>query len=108
MGLALFLQGSIETINLERITEINRRVPTPTLRAGKTSLFGESFSEVLAYRMGELPASDLERTGDQTAVRDFLIEMEEKVNAFSFGKKRKKRDLGKFFSDLSSAGRSWS
>ena len=106
--MGVYRDPSIETLNLERIAEINSRVPTPTWRAGQTSLFGESFSEVLAYRMGELPASDLERSGDRTAVRDFLSEMEEKVNAFSLGKKRKKRDLGKFFSDLSSAGRSWS
>ena len=88
--MGVFRDPSIETLNLERIAEINSRVSAPTWRAGQTSLFGESFSEVLAYRMGELPASDLERSGDKTAVRDFLSEMEEKANAFSLGKKRKK------------------
>ena len=80
----------IETINLARIAEINSRVPTPTWNAGSTSLIGESFSEVLAYRMGEIPANDLERSGDKTAVRDFLKEVDDKASAFTIGKKRKK------------------
>ena len=69
---------------------INSRVPTPTWNAGRTSLIGESFSEVLAYRMGEIPANDLERSGDRTAVRDFLKEVDDKASAFTIGKKRKK------------------
>ena len=98
---------NIETINIARIAEINSRILTPTWNAGLTSLIGESFSEVLAYRMGELPANDLERSGDRTAVREFLKEVDDKASAFIIGKKRKKRDLGNFFSALSRAGRSW-
>ena len=81
---------NIETINIARIAEINSRVLTPTWKAGRTSLIGESFSEVLAYRMGELPANDLERSGDRTAVREFLKEVDDKASAFTIGKKRKK------------------
>ena len=81
---------NIETINIARIAEINSRVLTPTWNAGRTSLIGESFSEVLAYRMGELPANDLERSGDRRAVREFLKEVDDKASAFTIGKKRKK------------------
>ena len=45
---------------------------------------------MLAYRMGEIPANDLERSGDRTAVRDFLKEVDDKASAFTIGKKRKK------------------
>ena len=73
-----FRDPSIEEINSLRIAEINLRQNIWT--AGRTSLIGESFSEVLAYRMGELPASDLERSGDKTAVREFLKEMEDNAS----------------------------
>ena len=52
----------------------------------------KSFFEVLAYRMGELPATDPERSGSKNAARKFFKEMEEKANRFlPIG--RRKRDL---------------
>ena len=63
-------------------------------------MLGESFSEVLAYRMGELPPSAVDRSGDRTAVREFLREMEDNAGAFIIGKKRKKRDVSDFFEAL--------
>ena len=104
--LETFRDPSIEEINSLRIAEINLRQNIWT--AGRTSLIGESFSEVLAYRMGELPASDLERSGDKTAVREFLKEMEDNANPLTFGKKRKRRDLREFFTALGNAGDYWS
>ena len=101
-----FRDPSIEEINSLRIAEINLRQNIWT--AGRTSLIGESFSEVLAYRMGELPASDLERSGDKTAVREFLKEMEDNANPLTFGRKRKRRDLREFFTALGNAGDYWS
>ena len=101
-----FRDPSIEEINSLRIAEINLRQNIWT--AGRTSLIGESFSEVLAYRMGELPASDLERSGDKTAVREFLKEMEDNASAFTIGKKRKRRDLREFFTALGNASDYWS
>ena len=71
-------------------------------------MLGESFSEVLAYRMGELPPSAVERSGDRTAVREFLREMEDNAGAFIIGKKRKKRDVSDFFEALGNAGGYWS
>ena len=89
----VYRDPSIEEINLRRILEINNRIPAPSWRAGRTSLFSESFSEVLAYRMGELPASDVERSGDRTAVREFLREMEDNAGAKIIGKIRKIRKV---------------
>ena len=62
----------------------------------------KSFFEVLAYRMGELPATDLERSGSKNAARKLFKEMEEKANRFPIG--RRKRDLMR----LSSAGATFS
>jgi hypothetical protein len=52
---------SVQTVNKALIEAINSRNLGWT--AGRTSLFGESYSEVLAYRMGELPPSAGETEG---------------------------------------------
>ena len=92
--LGMFSVTSVETINSALILAINDRAIPPSWKAGQTSLFGESFSEVLAYRMGELPPSDLERSGSKEAARNFFKEMEERWSGFSIG--RRKRDLTDF------------
>ena len=65
--LGTFSQVSVEAVNIAAITAINSA--SLSWKAGHTSLLWESFSEVLAYRMGELPPSTVERSGDRTAVR---------------------------------------
>ena len=104
--LGTFSEISVETVNVAFITAINSQSLPWT--AGRTSLLGESFSEVLAYRMGELPPSAVERSGDRTAVREFLREMEKNAGAIFIGKKRKKRDLSGFFTALRDAAGQWS
>ena len=64
--LGTFSEVSVEAVNIAAIAAINGR--SLSWIAGRTSLLGESFSEVLAYRMGELPPSSVERSGDRTAV----------------------------------------
>ena len=103
--LGTFSQISVEAVNIAAITAINSR--SLSWAAGRTSLLGESFAEVLAYRMGELPPSTVERSGDRTAVRNFLKEMEDNAGAIAFGKKRKKRDLIGFFTSLIDAAGQW-
>jgi hypothetical protein len=63
--------------------------------AGVTNLFGESYSEVLAYRQGELPPSGNDINGEGTdknkqATLDFLRTMEEKAK-----KRRRKREASR-------------
>ena len=106
--LEVYRDPSIEEINLRRIEEINNRTSQASWRAGRTSLFSESFSEVLAYRMGELPATDVERSGDRTAAREFLREMEDNAGSKIIGKLRKKRDVSDFFSAIANTGGYWS
>ena len=103
--LGTFSQVSVEAVNIAAITAINSA--SLSWKAGRTSLLWESFSEVLAYRMGELPPSTVERSGDRTAVRNFLKEMEDNAGAIAFGKKRKKRDLIGFFTSLIDAAGQW-
>ena len=79
--LGIFSKVTAETVNVIAIESINVRIPPPTWKAGLTSLLGESFSEVLAYRMGELPPSSVERTGNKGPVQTFLREMDENANA---------------------------
>ena len=67
--LGTFRETSVETFNTALIEEINRQNLGWT--AGWTSLFGESYSEVLAYRMGELPPSARE-TGAEGNRQDTL------------------------------------
>ena len=93
-SMGMFSVTSAETVNSAVILAINGRAISPSWKAGRTSLVGESFSEVLAYRMGELPPSDMERSGSKEAARNFFKEMEEKAGGFSIG--RRKRDLGDF------------
>ena len=104
--LGTFSQISVQAVNIAAITALNTR--SLSWVAGRTSLLGESFAEVLAYRMGELPPSSVERSGDRTGVRNFLREMEENANAIVIGKKRKKRDLNGFFTALRDAAGQWS
>ena len=85
--------GGVEAVNIAAIAAINSR--SLSWEAGRTSLLGESFSEVLAYRMGELPPTSLERSGSKEDVRNFLREMEDNAGAIVIGKKRKKREKGK-------------
>ena len=68
---------SVTVVNLAVIEAINSRNLGWT--AGQTSLFGESFASVLAYRMGELPPSTLDRSGrrNRRNTLKFLREMEE-------------------------------
>ena len=75
-ALGKFSVTSVQAVNSAAILTINSR--TLSWRAGRTSLLGESFSEVLAYRMGELPPSDLERSGSKAMARHFFKEMEAK------------------------------
>ena len=92
--LGMFSVTTAETVNSAVILAINSRAISPSWKAGRTSLVGESFSEVLAYRMGELPPSDMERSGSKEVARNFFKEMEEKTGGFSIG--RQKRDLRDF------------
>ena len=107
--LGIFSQaGGVEAVNVFAISAINSRILS--WKAGRTSLLGESFSEVLAYRMGELPPTSLERSGSKEAVRKFLREMEDNAGAIAIlssdiviGKKRRKRNLSGFFTALRDA-----
>ena len=62
----------ITAANRALIEDINSRNLGWT--AGQTSLFGESFASVLAYRMGELPPSTLDRSSERNKnnTREFL------------------------------------
>ena len=93
--------GGVEAVNIAAIAAINSR--SLSWKAGRTSLLGESFSEVLAYRMGELPPTSLERSGSKEGVRKFLREMEDNAGAIVIGKKR---DL--IFTALRDAAGQWS
>ena len=87
-ALGMFSVTSVETINTAVILAINDRAIPPSWKAGRTSLLGESFSEVLAYRVGELPPSDMERSGSKEAARNFFKEMEERWSGFSIGRRK--------------------
>ena len=92
----LGLLSSIETINLGIITTINSVARSFT--AGRTSLHGQSLSEVLAYKMGESPPSLEERNTNKAQSRKFLSDLEEKWDGgrrrFNiFGKRRRKRNV---------------
>ena len=65
----------IQDINSRIIQDINSRNLGWT--AGQTSLFGESFASVLAYRMGELPPSTLDRSSERNTnnTLEFLQEI---------------------------------
>ena len=47
--LDMYRETNVEEVNRAVITSINSRVPAQSWRAGRTSLIGESFSEVLIF-----------------------------------------------------------
>ena len=80
-ALGVYLATSVTAVNLARIEAINSGSLGWT--AGRTSLFGESFASVLAYRMGELPPSTFDRSSrrNRNNTLKFLQEMEEAADA---------------------------
>ena len=91
----LGLLNTIENINLGIITAINSVARSFT--AGRTSLLAQSLSEVLAYNMGEIPPSAMERNTNKAQARKFLSDLEAKWDGgrrrFNIlGKKRRRRD----------------
>ena len=62
-ALGLYSVISMTAVNLALIEDIQSGSLGWT--AGQTSLFGESFTSVLAYRMGELPPSTFDRSGNR-------------------------------------------
>ena len=72
----LGLLNTIEAVNLRVIENINS--VSRSFIAGRTSLLGRSLSEVLAYNMGEVPPSALERSTNRAVATQFLDDLEAK------------------------------
>ena len=91
----LLFASNVEAANQAFIDVLNSQDPPLSWTAGRNSLFGENFAEVLAYRMGEQPPSERDRRGSSRQVaRAFLRSMEEAASGYA---NRKKRDLGALF-----------